>query len=332
MKDGREDANGAPPRTEKFYENLRNMENNLVWYKSKLREALDMDTDTYAALLATADKFLPFDGPIMFRSAASRELRDHAADRLLADPSVGKFFQHSLSAREFPEAYRFFQRAPARIIMVANLARRLKDTGVAVEIFKSDDRDYEKTKSSKRTLDKRENKSTTEEKTEYSPVPRKPRKQQKKEHSPAETETPTPEPADASEYPGCLHLLHQGSEPNTVQFMSLRHGCPIAMSMSSLFNTQETPHSDEIDIAAVRRSCQVIRKNHELPDLPDEWLKFLFFSTEDNVEMEVVVFDDESLREAYEIWLAVGDVYIPFGLCADDSALTGIWPYENVSN
>ncbi len=345
METSRDTRADLPPRDEGFYERVNKNAVNLKWWAQKFSEAMvsslsshvgpsetrasrfsllkqwiadttllllkGVTPNMYEAMINTADRVLPIDKHMTFMSAASRAIRDTAAERLVADPTVGRYFQRNVPADKYPHAYEFFQSAPKKLIQVVNSARWGKygipplATGAGNDTIVVSRRNFPLASSQTEKLEKEEPQLARQEDT-------------------------SDKKATAQEIRADFHLLKPAIS-NTLEIMSLKFGFPIAVNMPQLFGTAgRTPETDEVDITKIRAGAQNVREGRGLPQISAENLKFRFFWIADDVNKEMEVTDDVSLRDAYKIWLAAEDVKIPFVLCVDDSILVDSWVNERM--
>ena len=104
--------------------------------------------------------------------------------------------------------------------------------------------------------------------------------------------------------------------PNTLQVLSSKHGHRLLVGLRELFCTrEETPKSDDINIATIQTCLNKLRKRHRLPELSDDELWFRFrWTGADGGDNDTDVFTDATLRYAYRIWLDGGNVDVAFVL------------------
>ncbi|OCT52864.1 hypothetical protein CLCR_10511 [Cladophialophora carrionii] len=328
MNTHRHTQDGIPPKDEGFYERLNNNANNLQWYAQKFGEAMHITPKTYEAMLAIADEVLPGGKPLMFVSAANRSIRDRAAACLVTDARVGIYFQRSFSPAQYPHAHEFFRKAPTKVIQIANSARRGKQPGLSA-VGDGERNVGAGSPRGKTHAVKCEHgpppKSAPPPSATLTPCKREEREDERDRHQ-KDTNTTPP---DAQGMLRGFYVL-KPAVPNTLEVMSLKYGFPVAVNMAQLFNTMWTPRPEEINIAAIRAGCQSIRQRRGLPALSDDRLNFRFFWVEDGVDKDMNVSENNTLRNAYRIWLAAGDPAIPFVLCADDVNVPGVWASENM--
>jgi hypothetical protein len=316
---------GIPPKDEGFYERLNNNANNLQWYAQKFSEAMHITPKMYEAMLAIADEVLPAGRPLTFVTAANRTIRDRAADHLLADARVGKYFQPSFSPAQYPHAHEFFRKAPTKLIHIVNSARRGKQPSLSA--FDGGSRNVAAGQPKSNINGFVYEYATPATYARSTAASARFGWQDERDSRQADTDNTTPN--DAQGMQRGFYVL-KPAVPNTLEVMSLKYGFPVAVNMSQLFNTMWTPRAEDISIAAIRAGCQSIRQRRGLPALGDERLNFRFFWIEDGVDKDMDVNDDTSLRSAYQVWLAAGDVSIPFVLCADDFNVLGAWVSESM--
>ncbi|KAJ9603882.1 hypothetical protein H2200_011404 [Cladophialophora chaetospira] len=335
IRDTRADV---PPKDEVFYEKVNKSAANLQWFGGKFAEAMGVTPNMYEAMFNTADRALPAGKAMNFTNAGNRAIRDAAAQRVLADPTVGRYFQRSFSAINYPHAYEFFQKAPTKLVMVANNVRRGKFKDLASASTESEDEEVSRHKHGLYNNDVvgsqqapspmayRPFKADTPP-TTYAPhmTHAPPETLAKKEASYTPQETGDARPQDTQGTRNSFHILKPAA-PNVLEIMSLRYGFPVAVDMTAAFRTQErTPKPEELNIAIIRGGTQTVREKRGLPNMLNEYLKFKFFWIESDVAKELEVHNDDTLRAAYRVWLAAEDVCIPFVLCVDDTDVEGAW-------
>ncbi|EXJ60335.1 hypothetical protein A1O7_04487 [Cladophialophora yegresii CBS 114405] len=318
---------GIPPKDEGFYQRLNNNANNLQWYARKFREAMHVTPETYEAMLTIADEILPAGKPLMFVTATNRSIRDRAAACLVADARVGIYFQRAFSPAQYPHAHEFFQKAPIKLIQIANGARRGKQPGLSAVGDGQKNVGAGSPQSNTHVVNYEYGYPPTyaPPSATLAPFTREERDDKRDSH-----QVDTNNTLDAAQ--GMLRRFHdlKPAVPNTLEVMSLKYGFPVAVNMAQLFNTMSTPKPDDMSITAIRAGCQSIRQRRGLPALSDDLLNFRFFWVEKGVDKDIDVHDNTSLRSAYRIWLAAGDSAIPFVLCADDVNVPGVWVSESM--
>ena len=318
----------VPPRDAAFYANLDRRRGG--WSKPgahtwRLQEAMGIDEDTGAAILSRASELLSSRTRFIWNTTEAKTFRDEIGRRLEEDEQLGRYFQHSFSQDNYPEACQFFEEAATHWISLANY---LKPEGLkrpsmlgrsALEresnIPKSEnDGDLGFTALS--SVSQRGEACRIRSKSQIGTI----ENALSRSNLPCQLQTPLADmdsPPHASIAHGAetkkrpFHSMIKIDSPTTRHFA--------AACMMDLFDTIDTPEPAQVNLDSVRSYWNQYRKSIGLSTLSNDEIQFKFAWNQANVPAnEWNIFDDVSLRLAYRLWLSQGNNQNPFVLFLRD--------------